>query len=247
MRGIKMLIKIFFSLLILNMLVSWANARDSFKISGIKGDVRVRIGMEEEWRKAQLGMILEELDTILSGENSSVVLTDNKGLKFTLGSYAILDIADLRKIQERELFLYLMSVKVDKIPVQQEKAKIRVGNVSVVHGNSKQTTVGDFGSTEITDWYNYEINGATALFDHQYYPNAIIKFHKIRNKYEPARDQGKIEFLIGQSFEALGDSGQAVDSYHSALNEYARTKKNDSASPSWLDEAMQALQKLNSE
>jgi len=220
-------------------------ARENFKIAEIRGDVRVRIGMEEEWRKAQVGMLLRELDTILSGENSSVVLVNERGLKFTLGNYAILDVADLRKIQERELFLYLMTLKVDKIPGQQEKTKIRVGNVSVVHGDLKQdTTPGDTANKD-NDWYNYEINGAAALLDHQYYPNAIIKFTKIQNKYDPQRDRGKIDFLIGQSFEALGDSGQARDSYQSAVNEYAQTKTENDRSPSWILQANQAIQNLN--
>ena len=67
-----------------------------------------------------------------------LILVNQEGQRFTLDANSILDISDLRKIQERELFLYLMTQKVDKLKIQEKSTKIRIGNVSVVHGNSKQ-------------------------------------------------------------------------------------------------------------
>ena len=53
--------------------------------------------------------------TGITGENGEITLQFQSSKKFILGKNSILDIGDLREIQEKELFLYLMSKKVEKI------------------------------------------------------------------------------------------------------------------------------------
>jgi hypothetical protein len=96
---------------------------------------KIRRGVEESWHWAVAGMMLEEIDTILTGEASAVVLETPDGATFRLGSSAILDIADLRKITEQEMFLYLMSQKINQIAPRQKKTHLRIGNVSAIHGS----------------------------------------------------------------------------------------------------------------
>lgn len=220
-----------------------ASAATAVKILSFSGEVKVRYGVEETWHPAAAGMMLKEIDTILTGEASTVVLETAEGSTFRLGSYAILDIADLRKITEREMFLYLMSQKVNQIPARDEKTRLRIGNVSVVHGESKAGSSNRAAEDDSQDWLQ-EINGARALYDQRYYPNTIVKLHKILIKYPIISDCGAIHFYLGRAFEALNKSGQANDAYQAALERIEIGNCENAESKQRADEARKALERL---
>lgn len=184
------------------------------KIVKIKGNVKVRRGLEETWQTASRGMNLDIIDSILILEGEAK-LEIHDGLTFKLGSNSMLDIADLRKITRKEMFLYLMAEKVDKIPQRNEKTKLKIGNVSVVHGAKATTSTSE--NINLSKKWQQELNGAKALFDQDYYPNTIVKLHKIRKKYPETKDFGEIHFYLGKAFEQLDESGQAIDAYQIAL------------------------------
>lgn len=217
------------------------------KIVEAKGNVMVRFGIEESWNKAQIGSILKNIDSILSGEDGGVILELEGGMQFKIGPNTVLDIADIREIQERELFMYLMSQKIDKLETPDEGKPIKVGNVSIVHGDSKQVEKPIESAKEQEDWYPLEVNGAMALYDHQYYPNTIIKCMKIQNKYESSRDAGQIDYLIAKSFEGINNSAQARDAYQKALDEYKKFKDPTAKELSWVTDAREALNRFNQE
>ena len=81
------------------------------KVIKMRGEVKVRKGLNEDWDRAVIGMLLRDVDTILTLESAEVVLLLESGDTFTLGSNAVVDIGDLRKISERQLFLFLVSKK----------------------------------------------------------------------------------------------------------------------------------------
>jgi len=215
-------------------------ATSSVKIISISGEVKVRRGVEENWHPAAAGMSLEEIDTILTGEAATVTLETQEGETFRLGSYAILDIADLRKITEREMFLYLMSQKVNQIPERPEKAKLRVGNVSAIHGESKAGAARNKSAEGESPSWKQETNGAQALYEQGYYPNAVVKLHKVLAKYPALEECGEIHFNLGKAFEALNKPGQAIDAYKAALG---RLCDND-ASKQRAEDARQAIDRL---
>ncbi|MGH7451121.1 MAG: hypothetical protein ACRENG_07245 [bacterium] len=219
--------------------ISTASAAPAVKIVSLSGEVKVRRGVEEAWHWTAAGMMLEDIDTILTGEASAVVLETSDGATFRLGSYTILDIADLRKITEREMFLYLMSNKVNQIPARQEKTRLRIGNVSVIHGTSKAESSRRAAEDESQSWIQ-ETNGAKALYDQHYYPNAIVKLHKILAKYPNFEDCGELHFYLGKAFEAMNKPGQAGDAYKVALE---RLCDND-LSKQRTDEARRAIERL---
>lgn len=219
--------------------ISTASAVPAVKIVSLSGEVKVRRGVEEGWHLAAPGMRLEEIDTILTGEASAVVLETSDGTTFRLGSYAILDIADLRKITEREMFLYLMANKVNQIPTRQEKTRLRIGNVSVIHGTSKAESPRRTVEDESQIWVQ-ESNGAKALYDQHYYPNAVVKLHKILAKYPNLEDCGEIHFYLGKAFEALSKPGQARDAYKTVLDRLC----DDDVSKQRAGEARQAIERL---
>jgi len=192
------------------------------KVKSLRGEVRVRRGLEEAWHPAGVGMILEDIDTILTGEVSEVVLVLVEGNLFTLGSNSIIDIGDLRKITERELFLYLMSQKLKRIEKREEKSKLRIENISVVRAERKGHEIKDDQEKLRSDMWRREINGARALYAQRYYPNTVVKLYKVLEKYSSMDDCGEIHFYIGKSFEALSETGRAIDAYQQVLE---RTKE----------------------
>jgi hypothetical protein len=185
------------------------------KIVKIKGEVKVRRGLEETWQVASRGMDLNIIDSILILEGE-VELEIQDGLSFRLSSNSMLDIADLRKITRKQMFLFLMTEKVDKIPPRAEKTKLKIGNVSVVHGESKAKT-STSKMNDVEQKWQQELNGAKALFRQDYYPNSIVKLHKIHKKYSSTNDFGEIHFYLGKAFEEMDESGQAVDAYQIAM------------------------------
>jgi hypothetical protein len=221
-----------------------AGAAPEAKIISLSGEVKIRRGVEEEWHHAAVGMLLENLDTILTLEGAEVVLELGDGTTFRLGSNAILDIADLRKMTEREMFLYLMSEKIGRIPPRQEKTRLRIADVSVVHGEPKTESSGSAAGGPDDNRWVQETNGAKALYAQQYYPNTIVRLHKILAKYPNLDDCGEIHFFLGKSFEALSKPGQAIDAYQAVI---ARSEEAGCENPEAkrrADEARKVIERL---
>lgn len=210
-------------------------------IVSFTGSVKVRQGLDENWISAKSGMQLRIVDTILSESDSRVVIEIPGKGRFVIRENTLLDIGDLRDISEKEMFLFLMSQKVKKMSPEDGKTELKIGNVSVVHGEDrgKSGTVAADRSQD-TKW-KLEKNGAEALYDHQYYPNAIIKLTDVLLRYPGINDCGEIHYYLGKAFEALHKNGQAMDAYREVLNHDGC----DSASYSkWSTEARQAIEKL---
>jgi tetratricopeptide (TPR) repeat protein len=229
-----------FILLVLN--VGILSASPAAKIASVTGDVKVRRGLEENWQAAAAGMLLESIDTILCLEGKAV-LEIQDGQAFQLGSHAILDIGDLRTITRQELFLFLVSEKVKAIEPRGNKTELKVGNVSVVHGEFKGTEPsGRDASPEQAR--TLEFNGAQALYRHSLFSNAIIKLYKIIEKYPRVTDCGEAYYYIGQSFSALNEKGQAVDAYDKCL---AEGQSCEGQKSSWMIDAAEMAKKLRRE
>jgi hypothetical protein len=196
------------------------NRADEVKIAKVSGEVRVRRGVETTWHPVSVGIFIKDVDTILTGEKGKVVLELENGNTFVLSSNSILDVADLRKITDRQLFLYLVKSKVNQLEKHPEKTELRLGKVSVVHGENRDTTAIDQISVPAESWTPI-INGALALYQQQYYPNAIMKLNKILDAGLPRERWCEAYFYLGHSFEAINKPGQAIDAYQIVVDECA--------------------------
>jgi len=193
----------------------------SVQIVGLRGDVRIRRDVEETWSPAGLGMLLKPLDTIFAGEASEAVLALEDGTRFTLGNNAALDAGDLRRISERQLFLFLMSRKVGQMAAPDSTRSIRIANVSVVRGAQRGKDVSPVSSGERQGWMR-EKNGAKALLDAGWNANAVVKFCTVLDRYPSFEDSGEIHWYLGLAFEALNETGRATDAYQTALERLNR-------------------------
>lgn len=189
-------------------------------IIDVKGDVKIRYGVEEEWQPAKTGMILRDIDTILSGVGGQAKLKLNDSGIFELGGNSYLDIVDLKNIDKHELFLFLMSKKIQRIKKPDTNDRIRISNVSVVHGNSKISSKHDSLENKSSDWSEQETNGAISLYIQKFYPNTIVKLKKMISKYPVLNNQGKIFYYLGKSFDALDMKGQARESFQAVVQFY---------------------------
>ncbi len=177
------------------------------------GDVRLRRGLDESWQQARVGTELEAIDTILCLEGTAVLNLDN-GTTFTLGSHSMLDIGDLKTITRQQLFLYLMSLKIEQLPDRSAQPPVRLGKVSVVHGAHADESAAADSTWQIRA--GQECNGAEALFSNGLYANAIVKWYKIRQRYPQPYDCGEIESRIARGFEELKETGRAIDAWQRA-------------------------------
>ncbi|MBD3288172.1 hypothetical protein GF337_05155 [candidate division KSB1 bacterium] len=213
---------------------------DKVTIISISGQVKVRQGLDENWTPAGEGMQLKPVDTILSEEDAQAVIEIPGKGRFVLGENSMLDIGDLRDISEKEMFLFLMSQKVQKMSPHDGNKELKIGNVSVVHGEDRGKPGVTEGDRQDSRWER-EKNGAEALLQHEYYTNAVVKLTNILLRYPGINDCGEVHYFLGKAFEALNKKGQAVDAYREVLN----AKDCESASArKWHAEAQMAIEKL---
>ena len=184
-------------------------------ISKVRGEVKIRRGLEESWVDAHVGDRLRELDTVLSQEGM-VIFEMQDGSTFKLDSHSILDISDLRRISRQEMFLFIMSEKVKKMP-SRKSSVLRSENFSSVHGE-KQSLQKNAPKERATPEWQMQLNAARAMYEQRLYPNAVVKLHKILDHISKRVDCGGVSLYLGKSFEALDEPGQALDSYQQALD-----------------------------
>jgi hypothetical protein len=227
---------------VLLLLANLLAAEPIAKIISIQGEVQVRRGMEEKWQSAAVGMLLESIDTILCLEGKATLEIQEDRI-FQIGSHSILDIGDLRTVTRQELFLYLMAEKLKHLELEKLKTPLRIGSVSVVHGEDKGMKDKGTKSVQEQTW-TLEFNGAQALFQYKMYSNAIIKLFKIIDKYPDAPDCGEIHYYIGGSFAGLQEKGQALDNYQICI---ARAQSCSLQPKPWAESAAEAVSRLKGE
>lgn len=221
-----------------------AQAALPVKVVQLQGDVRIRRGVEEKWQAAAQGMLLEEIDTIMTLEGAEVVLELGNRTTFRLAGNAILEVADLREITERELFLILMSEKVGKLAPRSEKVPLRIGAVSSVRGAPFQNS--ERGETQVgPQLWRMEANAAQALQSQNFLPNAAMKLHRVKEKFPARQDCGEVSYELAQVWENLRQTGRARDEYQAALRECQTQKCEDAAAQKRMLLATAALQRLH--
>ena len=227
--------KIFNTLLL--SLILMANAFAAVEIESMRGEVQVRHGLDEHWNDAQKGMQLEDIDTIQTGEGT-VVLKRQDGSLFTMGSLSILDISDLRTISRQEMFVFLMSQKVQRMKPRQQPSTLNTPNVTSVHGDKKSSQERTKKGSDVQGWQR-ELNAAKAMYDQEFYTNSVVKLHKALRRHASANDCGEINLYLGKSFEELDEKGQAIDNYQFAA------EKAQSCNEEIAEDAQNAVRRLS--
>ena len=221
-------------------LVFMTNVFPAVQVESTKGEVKVRHGLDEYWIDAEKGMLLEDIDTIQTWEGT-VVLKMQDGSTFTMGSLSILDISEIRNISRQEMFLFVMSQKVQKMESRRQPSELTIPNVSSVHGEKKTTAKRMKKDENIQGWAR-ELNAAKAMYDQEFYTNSVVKLHKVLGRYSELSDCGEVNLYLGKSFEELDEPGQAIDSYQLAVDKASAC---DRIGEDIADEAQRAVRRLS--
>jgi hypothetical protein len=195
----------------------------------ISGDVKFRRGVEENWNVASKDILLEDIDSIWTGEDGKVTLRLSDNRQFSMSQNAMLDITDLRIIPEDDLFLILMKEKIKKIDNSKGKIPLEIGTVSVVHGASKDSS-GLYIETDTLDQQKAVKNGIRALFLQEFYANTIVKVQQFYHYFSLGNECGELHFYVGRSFEMLNQFGQAMEAYEISIE---KSKSANCPDPHW--------------
>jgi hypothetical protein len=205
----------------------------------MSGEVKVRLGVDEKWQPAQLDLLLEDIDTIWTGEDGSTVLELDNGQKFRLSANSMLDIIDLKELDQQELFLILMKMKLGKVEVKNDKTPLQLGTVSLVHGTSKDSSTLPL-QTSAPELQEAMKNGIRDLYKQSFYPNTILKIEKFYAQHPDIRDCGELQYYLGHSFETIGQPGQAKDAYSRVV----QGKNEECGQNNWSQMASQGLERI---
>ncbi|NOY05511.1 MAG: hypothetical protein GXO82_02570 [Chlorobi bacterium] len=191
-------------------------------VVSIKGYAEVRRGMSERWIMLHVGDVLKPEDTIRTGEDAEVTLKVGLSM-FSLPSFAILDVGDIRHLGRNDLLLKLAMEEIRGLP----DSRPSTGNATptVMHGRSR----GSSSSYPVT--YSeigiMRLEGARALFRHKYYETTILTVKSTLHRYG-LRNPLAARRLVARAFERLGLVQQAIDEYLGCLSlELSRAEKND--------------------
>jgi hypothetical protein len=224
-------------------IISFAATADVTLVD-VKGDVKVRYGIEEQWHPAKSGMVLKNTDTILSGNDGQVKLNLSNGKTFNMAGNTYLDIVDLKNITEQELFLFLMSKKIQRIEKPDSDNRLKISNVSVVHGVSQVQSESTEDTGKVSNWSKHETNGAVSLYVQNFFPNTIVKLTKIINKYSDSENKGKLYYYLAKSFDALDMKGQARENFQTVMEIYKDKDELTTEEKTRYEEAGDALDRL---
>ena len=219
---------------------SFATLSAQVSIVKLSGEVKIRQGLQEEWKGAGVGILLEDIDTILTGERGEVVLALRDGSQFTLGANALLDIGDLRTIGEKELFLYLTKQKVNRLEKRDGTQRIKLSPVSVVHGldNDEEQQSSTENSMRVGEPAK---NGIRALYHQGYYPNTIFKLDRLMKDGWAFNDCGEFQFYLGKSFQEMNRNGQAIEAFRSVID---LGENASCGSSQWVKVSQQAVESI---
>ncbi|MFQ5632238.1 MAG: tol-pal system YbgF family protein, partial [bacterium] len=92
--------------------------------------------------------------------------------------------------------------------------KLRITNVSVVRAENKaaSTKSGNNTASDNRLWLQ-ETNGARAMYFQEFYPNAIMKLHKIIRKNPNLEQCSEIFYYLAKSYEEIDEPGRALEAY----------------------------------
>ncbi len=198
-----------FTLLIALTLSSFADV----KVQGIKGDVKVRHGVNEEWTAIKIGDVVNIEDAIMVGEKSSTVLLIDGTKKIAVAENSIVDVSDLRALSQEELLLKLAMDRILSVPTQDRDNDLTPARTTIIHGDKKEST--QRPKTISTDIAIMQLNGAKVLYDNSYFGTCILRVKEVF-RINPTIDIDlDYKLLTAKAFEKSNLPGEALNEYNS--------------------------------
>ncbi|MDI6802635.1 MAG: hypothetical protein QME58_02160 [Bacteroidota bacterium] len=181
------------------------------KLLSVKGDVKVRRGVNEQWQQIKAGEILNLEDAIFIGGKSTASISLNRQKKITLPEKTIVEISDLRYLSREELLLKLAMDRIIAVPQQDRRDELMPARTTVIHGEKKSETSAAMKPT-IENALKM-LNGAKLLFENNFYGTCALRVRDVLRIHPTI--EGSIEYKL-----LAANSLEKAELYDEALSEY---------------------------
>lgn len=210
------------------------------KMQGIKGDVKVRHGVSEEWITTKIGDTLSLDDAIKVGEKSLAILLVDASKKIIITAKSIIEVSDLRTLSQEDLLLKLAMDKILSVPAQDRNNDLTPARTAIIHGEKKSDTVHPKSTS--TEAALMQLSGAKILYDHSYYGTCILRVKDVF-RINPALDVDvEYSLITAKAFEKSNLMSEALNEYTSIpLDKLKQQQKQ------WVLESIDRLKKKISE
>lgn len=182
-----------------------------FKIVFIKGEIKVRYGMNEQWQDLKSDAILKLEDAISVGKKSSVVIQVSEDKKILIPEQSIIELSDLRRLTKEDLLLKLAMDKILTVPPQQRKYDLMPAPAAVIHGENKNVV--NLGDKKTFESAMKILKGARVLYEHNFYGTCALRIKEVFRLYPDVQNEYEYKLIAARSLEKS-------ELYDEALNEY---------------------------
>jgi hypothetical protein len=186
-------------------------------VERLQGDVKVRYGIEEEWRSAVAGDTLRPEDTIRTGKDAFAVLQLHDGTRYSLPAEAMVDGTDFRTMDRQELLLRLAMEDMLSVPdrIDDDRPAPRT---TVLHGSARgrSDNPGDRSGTQEA---RFRMNGARFLIEQDYTGTAVLKIRETLRLYPEGEYRPDALLLAAESLEGMQLYEEAVRYYSILLDD----------------------------
>lgn len=193
------------------MLFAVLMAQAEIKLTGVKGDISVRHGAEEQWFTAKAGDVLKPDDSMRSGKNSSATIMVDGVKELSLPEMVIIDISDMRVLTQEELLLKLAMEGIRSIPSHKKGNEITIPKTTTVHGsdNNQQSAV----PVENKESLLFLLNGTKVLYQNEFYATSVLRAKEVFRLDPSLRRRIDVRLMIADAFEKVQLHGEALTEY----------------------------------
>jgi hypothetical protein len=184
----------------------WAG---DFLVKAIKGNVEVRRGVMEDWKKVKIGDLLKPEDSMRIGPGSSVTIEIDKR-RLTVPEMTILDISDIRQLTQEDFLMKLAMQNILAVPPR-ERDDLSIPSATVLHGkNVSKSDVPAFADGKVGEM---QLHGARVLFDNSYFATSILKSKETLRTHPELKTNFDARMTVATAFEKMKLTKEAITEY----------------------------------
>lgn len=181
------------------------------KLLSIKGDVKIRRGVSEQWQQIKAGEILKLDDAIFIGSKSTAAISLDGQKKITLPEKTIVEISDLRFLTKEELLLKLAMDRIIAVPHQDRRDELMPAQTTVIHGEKKSET--SAAAKPTIENALKMLNGAKLLFQNNFYGTCALRVREVLRIYPTIETGIEYKLLTANSLEKAELFDEALSEY----------------------------------
>jgi hypothetical protein len=204
-----------------------------YKVTNVKGDVKYQSGADENWLELATGTEIGNDAVILTGENSSVQLS-NESFTFLLNELSAVSVGSIKKMSLDELLLALAMEDMIDAPKSNGKGS---SNNTAVYGTEEGTDENAIVSNN--EFGMKRLNGAVQLSENGMEESAVIVGKETYRKYPDTKSIPSYRIFFADILYKKG-------LYEEALEEYSEINKLElsTAERTKVDTAHQRIKKI---